>query len=121
MSVSALLRPAATSLCHHLRVPAVALLAAQLLAACAGHAPKPVDEARVAQFAARGYLSEGRFPIEQRETDWDHGGHVVPLSWTVPITGTHLPIVIYLPGLGESAAAGQAYRLMWSYDKFKDG
>ena len=115
MPVSALPRFQLFRRLRFLRLPMTLTGVGLVLGACASHAPQPVDEARVSQFAAHGYLSEGRYATEDSDGEWTRGDRVVPLSWTLPASGSHLPVVVYLPGLGEPATAGQAWRSAWAH------
>lgn len=85
-----------------------------LLAGCATHAPPRVDEASVKQFSGRGYLSDNRFSTAQTFSTWFVGGYAFDIAWTAPASGDRLPLVVYLPGLGESSAAGESWVAAWA-------
>jgi dienelactone hydrolase len=87
-----------------------------LLAGCASrHAPPlQADEQRVKQFSQRGYLTDDRFNIAISQTNWLAAGQEFELTWTLPVTGARLPLVVYLPGLGEAGNAGEAWRKAWA-------
>ena len=85
-----------------------------LLAGCASHAPPKVDETRVRQFAGRGYLSDDRFAISTTFASWRVGEYAFDIALTTPVSGNGLPVVIYLPGLGESRSAGESWRTSWA-------
>lgn len=85
-----------------------------LLGGCAGDAPPRVDETQVKQFAGRGYLSDERFSIATTFSIRDVGEHSFALAWTAPVAGNSLPVVVYLPGLGESRTAGESWRTAWA-------
>jgi hypothetical protein len=94
----------------------MATLLFALLAGCANrHAPLPqADEQRVKQFSQRGYLTDDRFNIANSQTNWLAAGQEFELTWTLPVTGARLPLVVYLPGLGEASSAGEAWRKAWA-------
>ena len=100
-------------------VPAVVLAA--LLCACASRGPDRVappraDEAALRSFAARGYATQDSSggTMLTRQTWW-LGGREQVLHWMLPRAGSvAAPLVIYLPGLGESAGAGARWRQAWA-------
>ena len=100
-------------------VPAVVLAA--LLCACASRdpdrvAPSRADEAALRSFAARGYATQDSSggTMLTRQTWW-LGGREQVLHWMLPRAGSvAAPLVIYLPGLGESAGAGARWRQAWA-------
>ena len=85
-----------------------------LLAACASGARPKIDQSRVDQLVMRGYLSDTRRAISEIAAEWSVQGETRHVEWTLPDSGSHLPLVIYLPGLGESRAAGQGWRNSWA-------
>jgi len=90
------------------------LMALSLLTACATHAPPQVDEARVKQFVGRGYATDEHFSIATTFSSWRAGEYAFDLAWTTPVSGNSIPLVIYLPGLGESRTAGENWRTAWA-------
>ena len=85
-----------------------------LLAGCATHAPPKVDEARVKQFAGHGYLTDDRYSIATTFSNWITEGYSFDIVWTTPVSSAKLPVVVYLPGLGESSTAGESWRTAWA-------
>ena len=85
-----------------------------LLAGCATHAPPKVDETRVKQFSGRGYLTDDRFSIATTFSNWITEGYSFDIVWTTPVSSAKLPVVVYLPGLGESSTAGESWRTAWA-------
>lgn len=85
-----------------------------LFAGCASHTPPKVDEARVNQFSGRGYLSEDRFSIATTYATWTAGKDAFDIAWTAPVEGRELPVVVYLPGIGETRVSGEAWRTAWA-------
>ena len=98
-----------------------ALVVAALLSACASRGPDRAaaaraDEAAMRSFAARGYPSRdpGAGSAATAQT-WLLGGHQHTLQWLLPRAGsTAMPLVVYLPGLGEPATAGARWRQAWA-------
>jgi predicted dienelactone hydrolase len=91
-----------------------ALLPLFLVPGCATHAPPPVDTSRVKQFAGRGYLTDNHFSIATTFSRLTVGEHTFDMTWNLPVTGSVLPVVVYLPGLGESRSAGEGWRTAWA-------
>lgn len=102
----------------------LALLAggAVLLAACGGPggpgAPRGVrreeDTDELRRFGQRGYdaaASSSAYPY--RDT-WLHGDEEVTINLLVPRGEAPAPLVIYLPGMGESADGGEVWRQAWA-------
>ena len=85
-----------------------------LLAGCATHSPPKVDEASIKQYSGRGYLTDDRYGITTTLSTITTGEYSFDVAWTVPATGKELPVVIYLPGLGESRASGGNWRSAWA-------
>lgn len=103
-----------TSAARRLGTLGMTTMVFSLLGGCASHAPPRVDETQVKQFAGRGYLSDERFSITTTFSNRDVGEHSFALAWTAPVAGNSLPVVVYLPGLGESRTAGESWRTAWA-------
>ena len=84
------------------------------LGGCGTQAPPKADESLVKQFAGRGYQTDEHFGIATTFSQWRVGEHQFDIAWTVPVAGNSLPLVIYLPGLGESRTAGEDWRTAWA-------
>jgi pimeloyl-ACP methyl ester carboxylesterase len=85
-----------------------------MLPGCVGNSPPKVDDVRVKQFSGRGYLTDDRYSIATTFANWTVGEHSFDVAWTVPVSGDSLPVVVYLPGLGESRTAGESWRTAWA-------
>lgn len=84
-----------------------------LVACSTDQLPGPTD-AEVQAFAARGYGS-----IEPRMAGtttyaWSLSGQALSVVVSLPDGTGAAPLVIYLPGLGESSEAGELWRTAWS-------
>jgi len=98
-----------------LRALGMAALAFSLLAGCAGHHPLPqVDRERVKQVSERGYLTDDRFDVATMSANWRTGAHDFDITWTLPVSGRNLPLIVYMPGLGEASSAGETWRKAWA-------
>ena len=85
-----------------------------LVAGCATHTPPKVDEGRIKQFSGRGYLPDDHFSITTTFSNWRVGEFSFDMVWSAPVSGTGLPVVVYLPGLGESRTSGENWRTAWA-------
>lgn len=88
-----------------------------LLGACSGGPPKARVEEQQQQrdFASRGYAPQGE-AVTVWPLAWRLRGDDVRMSLALPSgAGSALrPLVLYLPGLGESDAAGLRWRRAWA-------
>lgn len=93
---------------------------AVLLGACSGPAPRdptrpdPAREQQTRQFAQRGYHAESRHAFDTSADRWSADGREIDVVLSVPHGDGPFPLVLYLPGLGESAAAGSFWREAWA-------
>ena len=72
-------------------------------------------QAKAEDIVRRGYQPIEHAAIESGVQPWRVDGEMVPIAWTVPASGNDLPVVIYLPGLGEAAeSAGVVWRRAWA-------
>ncbi|MDE2505483.1 MAG: hypothetical protein KGL18_21175, partial [Burkholderiales bacterium] len=95
-----------------LRLAAAACLG---LAACASSGPPKADPSRVAEFAARGYVAPVHDAVATTVHAWTYELRQQPLLLTLPEQAAGpLPLVVYLPGLGEDAGAGKLWRRAWA-------
>lgn len=85
------------------------------LAGCAGTPTSSVDERLVREFTSQGYQAEdGARSVSTTFMTWRRGEYEFDLSLALP---THLsapPLIIYLPGLGESRTSGELWRSAWA-------
>jgi hypothetical protein len=93
-----------------IRLLAAACAALGVLAAGCSHEPKL--EAR--PITDRGYVSKQQFATSQSQDTWQVGDAVLDVSLIVPSGSGVYPLVIYLPGLGESVAAAGLWRSAWA-------
>ena len=95
-------------------------ISAVLLAACADTGPHraPPDraaQARVAQLAASGYRAPEQ-PLTVTMQRWIIAGEALPVDLALPAGNAgRLPLIVYLPGMGESARAGARWRQAWAH------
>ena len=90
------------------------LIMSLLLAACATHRGPTVNEAAVRSFAARGYVAAENDSVTTSMHDWWMAGRNVHVVLATPGNAKAHPLVIYLPGMGEPAAAGERWRNAWA-------
>lgn len=91
-------------------------LALSLLAGCASHAPQApkADDAKVKQFAGRGYLTDDHYNVVTTFVSWVIGEQKFDIVFTVPAKQGTFPLLIYLPALGEKRNAGESLRTAWA-------
>ena len=90
-----------------------------LLAACGGPRLAQREEPRdpqFAQFAGRGYDPAAATTTYPFRESWPHGNEEVVVELLLPRGNAQVPLVIYLPGLGEAVEAGETWRAAWAQD-----
>jgi dienelactone hydrolase len=96
---------------------AIALLIGALVCCttfgCGGKSASKPDAA-VEAYADRGYTPEHRFETTATRDTWTIDSEPVNVRLLVPAQAGSYPLVIYLPGLGESADAGLGWRQAWA-------
>ncbi|MDH0867704.1 hypothetical protein [Mitsuaria sp. GD03876] len=96
---------------------AAVLGASLLLAGCGGGPPKARVEEQQQQhaFESRGYAPSGE-AVTVQALSWRLRGEDVRLSLATPTSAAAAPrpVVLYLPGLGESETAGIRWRRAWA-------
>lgn len=93
------------------------VLACAVLTGCATHDQvwrREGEESHVRRTTAPGYLAEQKYATTSIRESWTLGADPVEVSMLVPQATRKLPLVIYLPGLGEPAEAGLAWRRAWA-------
>jgi len=89
-----------------------ALLSGLLLASgCAG--PGRHAEAPAPVLAAPGYRAAA-VAVSHWQGSWLIAGVQVPVVLSAPASGPRGPLLVYLPGLGEAADAGERWRNRWA-------
>ena len=103
------------------RIARIVLFAASalVLSACTspgpGNAARAERQARAEDIVRRGYAPIEHAAIESGVLPWRIDSEKVPIAWTMPASGDALPVVLYQPGLGESAeSAGVVWRRTWA-------
>jgi dienelactone hydrolase len=66
------------------------------------------------QARAAGYKSEQRYATTSILEAWTLAGEPVEMTLVRPTGSDVFPLVIYLPGLGETSSAGAAWRQAWA-------
>jgi len=95
------------------RTVAALLVLALLLAGCANSPPRR-QEIAARPHLAPGYMAEQRHAITSTRENWMLGNDTVEVTLTMPSGDGNFPLVVYLPGLGESAEGGAAWRRPWA-------
>lgn len=87
---------------------------ALMLAGCGGRPARRADESEALRgFSERGYLAAKPHAYDTLTENSPIDGEAVAIQLLMPHGQTHLPLVLYLPGLGETAAAGLQWRQAW--------
>jgi len=90
-------------------------LAAMTLASCAiPDIRAKAAEAAVERHVERGYLADRKYATVSTRDSWTIDGDTVDVSLIAPGGTQSLPLVVYLPGLGESSESGSAWRESWA-------
>jgi hypothetical protein len=86
-----------------------------LIAGCAGDPPDP--RIKFTELVNQ-YLSTAYQPAHNETTGWDATWQVdqksVDVVWLAPVSHERVPLIIYLPGLGEPASGGIEWRKVWA-------
>ncbi|THF67300.1 alpha/beta hydrolase [Pseudothauera nasutitermitis] len=94
---------------------ALQLACAALLGACARPPRRGPDGGDPRNQPEKpGYLAEAPYREESFHDVWRTGDEELALEWLLPRDAAQVPLVIYLPGLGEPAGAGLAWRQAWA-------
>lgn len=64
--------------------------------------------------AKGGYSAVLNYDIESLTETWQHDGQGVQITMLAPVVPGNFPLIIYLPGLGESSEAGKLWREAWA-------
>ena len=93
---------------------AAVALSLMLLVACASNAPPKLDESKVRAFTEKGYLTVDRYAITTMLATWTRDGKSIEIALSAPTKRGQFPLVVYLPGLGETRVAGEVWRTAWA-------
>lgn len=89
-----------------------------LLVGCA-HQPEPPTslDSRIDQLTEGAYRPP-RLPVQGWQAEWKVDDEVLEVAWLAPAkgpaNGTALPVILYLPGLGDGSGAGEPWRRAWA-------
>jgi hypothetical protein len=90
----------------------VLLALAVLLPGCANSPPHKQEVAR--QHLNPGYLADQRYAVSTTRESWTLSDDTVDVTLMMPSGEGKFPLIVYLPGLGESAEDGAAWRRPWA-------
>jgi dienelactone hydrolase len=97
---------------------AISLLSAALVCGatfgCAGKSTGKAEAAAAKVYVERGYTPEHRLETTAIRDTWMIDSEPVDITLIAPAQVASYPLVIYLPGLGEAADAGLAWRQAWA-------
>lgn len=96
-------------------LPCCSILAVMLVTGCSTPNPPPPERIPLVQeFSGKGYLSEEKYSLTTTPISWARGETRYDFLLSVPARPGRYPLVIYLPGIGESRSAGEAWRSTWA-------
>jgi len=89
-----------------------------LLSGCAGQRrPPTAEDPALRRYAERAYQPERRYSAESLSESWLSSDPAapgeIPVTLSLPREAGRYPLIVYLPGLGEAADAGRAWRAAW--------
>lgn len=90
------------------------LVALALLAACARAPQRYEDEAPFLQARQHAYRPASPAGVTSSEERWIVDGRVMDVGVLRPVATAGAPVVVYLPGLGETVRAGEQWRSAWA-------
>jgi hypothetical protein len=61
-----------------------------------------------------GYSPVLNYDIESITETWQHDGQGIQITLLAPVVPGNYPLIVYLPGLGESSEAGKLWRVAWA-------
>ena len=82
--------------------------------ACTTRPSTPPDDAQVRERAASGPAAQVHDTVRSTLASWSLSGQPVRIVLAQPASVSSAPVVIYLPGLGETSAAGERWRTAWA-------
>jgi len=101
-------------LTKYLRTIAISLALVALISGCANSPKHRPEAAAVRPHLSPGYLSEQRHTVSSIRENWTLANDTVDVMLLMPSGGGDFPLIVYLPGLGESAESGVAWRRPWA-------
>jgi hypothetical protein len=69
---------------------------------------------KVAEYAEDGYHGSAGYNIATLHERWQHGADALEVTFTAPEASGTFPLILYFPGLGETAAGGELWRNAWA-------
>ena len=89
-----------------------------LISSCSSpRRPPTADDPAIRRYAERAYQPEHRYVAETLNESWPSNDPAAPadiaVTLTLPREAGRYPLIVYLPGLGEAADAGRAWRTAW--------
>lgn len=94
-----------------------ALLALLIFAGCAHHPEQArlrAEQDAAKRFVAQGYQAPRSEAVAATRHSLGVGGAATEFELLTPKGGRKAPLVVYLPGLGEAARAGELWRMAWA-------
>lgn len=93
----------------------IPLVLAITLGACSSEPGKDVPPfVSMQEYLKTAYQPAAHFKLDSWTAQWTWAGHPVNTALLVPSGQQNVPVVLYLPGLGEDASAGELWRQSWA-------
>lgn len=72
------------------------------------------QQEKIAEYSEQGgYRAPFNYTMQTLRETWMHGNEEVDIAFSSPDQPGVYPLIVYLPGLGETAAAGELWRQAW--------
>jgi hypothetical protein len=95
--------------CFHTLISAAVLACCTLAGGCAH-----TSRSEAPQLLDRGYVSKRHFATDASQDTWSFKDTTMNVSFIAPTASGVFPLVVYLPGLGESVEAAVLWRSAWA-------
>lgn len=91
---------------------------ALMLSACSSRPPMPTPAEQKEKIekliADGGFVPERNYKIDSLRERWQHNGESIDVVLSAPDNSGIYPLILYFPGLGETAESGKLWRETWA-------
>lgn len=72
------------------------------------------QQEKIAEYSEQGgYRVPSNYTMQTLRETWMHGNEAVDIAFSAPEQAGKFPLIVYLPGLGEAASAGELWQQAW--------